>query len=258
MKGAGDLATGVALALHRAGMSVLMTELAEPTAVRLAVSFASAVYDGVSVVDGVRAERATAGTWTAVAGRGNVAVLVDPDARILTAIRPTVIVDAIMAKRNLGTRRQEGVVVVALGPGFTAGGDVDAVVETLRGPDMGRVMRQGSARPDTGMPGEIGGRAGDRVLRAPAAGRMAPARRIGDVVKRGEPLFSVAGITVVAPFDGCLRGLIHGGALVAEGLKVGDLDPRADPTFATTVSDKARAMGVAVMAAVTSVRRERG
>jgi xanthine dehydrogenase accessory factor len=258
VKGAGDLATGVALALHGAGVTVLMTEIPEPTAVRLAVSFAAAVYDSACVVEGVRAERATAGTWRAVSDRGCIPVVVDPEARILEEISPRVVVDAIMAKRNLGTSRRDGAVVIALGPGFAAGSDVDAVVETLRGPGLGRVIRSGSAAADTGMPGEIGGRAADRVLRAPAEGRLAALRRIGDVVQQGDPLFSVDGNIVVAPFDGCLRGLIHAGALVSAGQKVGDLDPRSDPALARMVSDKSRSMGAAVVAAVIDIGRERG
>jgi xanthine dehydrogenase accessory factor len=258
VKGAGDLATGAGLALHRAGYAVLMTELAEPTAVRLAVSCAAAVYEGSVEIDGVRAERATPGTWQEIDGRGCIAVLVDPAAAIVDAVGPVVLVDAVMAKRNTGTGRRDGAVVVALGPGFTAGVDADAVVETLRGPDMGRVIRSGTARADTGQPGEIGGRSTERVLRSPADGPLQALRRIGDVVKAGEPLFSVGGIVVVAPFDGCLRGLIHDACHVARGLKVGDLDPRGDPRTARSVSDKARAVGAAVVSAVADIMGERG
>jgi len=227
-----------------------MTELAEPLAVRLAVSFAAAVFDGAVEIDGVRGELVDGDAWREAVARGAIAVIVDPAGAVVESARPVVLVDAIMAKRNTGTSRRPGCAVIGLGPGFSAGGDVDAVIETLRGPDMGRVIRSGPASADTGRPGEIGGRSTERVLRAPADGRLEALRGIGDVVKTGEPLFRVAGSVVVAPFDGCLRGLIHHGCRVTRGLKVGDLDPRGDPSGARSVSDKALAVGRGVVEAV--------
>jgi xanthine dehydrogenase accessory factor len=185
VKGAGDLATGVALSFRAAGFGVVMIELPQPTAIRLTVSFAEAVYAGSHSVEGVRAELATMESWPSVLGAGNVPVLVDPRGDILERAGAVVTVDAIMAKANTGTSRRDGVVVIALGPGFTAGRDVDAVIETMRGHDLGRIIREGCASPDTGTPGEIGGRTSDRVLRAPRDGRVTHSRRIGDVVAQG-------------------------------------------------------------------------
>jgi len=258
VKGAGDLATGAALSLCRAGFRVLMTELAEPIAIRLSVSFAQAIYAGSHVVEGIGAERCARDGWEAVLAAGAVAVVVDPEARVLNECSPVVVVDAVMAKRNTGTARREGSVVIGLGPGFSAGDDVDAVVETMRGHELGRVVRKGSARQNTGIPGEVGGRTADRVLRAPADGRVIHERRIGDVVEEGAVVARVGGAAVRAAFDGCVRGLIHEGIEVTRGMKIGDVDPRADARFVDIVSDKARAVGRAVLEAALEIGRERG
>ena len=258
MKGAGDLATGVALSLHRAGFAVVMTELAQPIAIRLSVSFARAVYEGRHSVEDVHAELTDAEGWPGVVGHGRVAVLIDPGAAVLTRMSPAVIVDAVMAKRNAGTGLRDGSVVVALGPGFLAGNDVDAVIETERGHELGRIILEGGAREDSGVPGEIGGRSAERVMRAPCDGRVRTLRKIGDLVKKEEPVAAVDEMSVVAPFDGCLRGLIHDGLSVSRGLKIGDVDPRGDVRYTTTVSDKARTIGRAVLEAALAVGRERG
>jgi xanthine dehydrogenase accessory factor len=258
IRGAGDLATGAALSFHAAGFGVIMTELAQPTAIRLTVSFAAAVYEGSSTVEGVVAERCGPGGWLAAVGGGRVAVLVDPGGEAAAQASPQVIVDAIMAKRNLGTRRTAGAAVIALGPGFTAGVDVDAVVETARGHELGRVIRQGSARPDTGTPGEIAGRSSERVLRAPADGRVTLSRRIGDMVEQGELIMRVGEAAVMAPFRGCLRGAISEQVTVQRGMKIGDVDPRAEAGFVHLVSDKARAVGRAALEAALVIGRERG
>ena len=235
-----------------------MTELAQPTAIRLSVCFAQAVYAGSHVVEGIRAERCAAGGWEPVLAAGAVAVIVDPEARTLKECPPMVVVDAIMAKRNTGTVPREGSVVIGLGPGFSAGEDVDAVVETLRGHELGMVLRRGSARQDTGVPGELGGRTADRVLRAPADGRVIHERRIGDLVKQGAVVVRVGGAAVSAAFDGCVRGLIHEGIDVVRGMKIGDVDPRADARYVDIVSDKARAIGRAVLEAALEIGQERG
>ncbi len=258
VKGAGDLATGVALSLHRAGFAVVMTELAQPIAIRLSVSFARAVYEGSCTVEGVRAEPVRVEEWPGVVAAGSVAVIVDPEARVLVRMSPVAIVDAIMAKRNLATRRREGSIVIGLGPGFHAGPDVDAVIETERGHELGRIIREGGAREDTGEPGEIGGRSADRVLRAPADGQVRTVKGIGDLVKAGEIIARVGDASVNAPFDGCLRGLIHDGLAVRRGMKIADVDPRAQARYASTVSDKARAVGRAVLEAILAIGRERG
>jgi xanthine dehydrogenase accessory factor len=257
IRGAGDLATGVALSLHSSGFSVVMTEIAEPTAIRRAVAFAEAVFDGTAEVEGTTAERAPADGIDAVLGRGRVAVVVDPRADTRHGYRPDVVVDAILAKRNLGTRIDFAPIVIALGPGFTAGVDVHAVIETMRGHELGRVITAGAARADTGVPGEIGGRAGERVLRAPVEGTVTLEKGIGDLAQAGETVMRVGGVAVTAPFDGCLRGLIHPGIRVTAGLKIGDIDPRGESRYAFMVSDKARALGRAVLEAILVLGREK-
>jgi xanthine dehydrogenase accessory factor len=258
VKGAGDLATGVGLSFHAAGFRVVMTELPHPAAIRLSVSFAEAVYRGSQVVEGVRAELADGQSWPRIVDAGRIAVLVDPGARVLQGAGAVVVLDAIMAKSNTGTARTAGAVVVALGPGFTAGSDVDAVIETMRGHELGRIIRNGSARADTGIPGDIGGKSGERVLRAPCDGRVTLLRRIGDMVTRGEGLVRVEDATVTAPFDGCVRGLISEQVLVSRGMKIGDVDPRGDARFIHLVSDKAHAVGRAALEAALWIGRERG
>jgi xanthine dehydrogenase accessory factor len=258
IRGAGDIATGVALSLHHAGFSIIMTEIGEPTVIRRTVAFAEAVFLGSQTVEGVTAELATAEGAAAVLRAGRVAVIVDPLAEVRVGFAPDVIVDAILEKRNLGTRREHAPIVIGMGPGFTAGEDVHAVIETMRGHELGRLIREGSALANTGLPGSIGGRTGDRVLRAPVPGRVSLAKRIGDLVVRGETLMSVEGVPVSAPFDGCLRGLIHEGIRVPQGLKIGDIDPRGESRYCSMVSDKARALGRAVLEAVLVLGTERG
>ena len=171
IRGAGDIATGIALRLHRSGMQVVMTDLPRPTAIRRTVCFSPAITHGETVVEGVRAVRAEdAGAARACLAQGAIPVLPDPDCRCRDELRPDALVDAILAKKNLGTRITDAPVVVAVGPGFTAGEDCHAVVETMRGHTLGRVIYRGSALPNTNIPGLIGGYAGERVLRAPADG----------------------------------------------------------------------------------------
>ncbi len=251
IKGAGDLASGVAFRLHKAGFPVMMTEIAQPTVIRRRVSFAQAVYDGQAMVEdvaGVLVPDVAAGL--AVQLQGQIPVLVDPEARCRQVLRPEVVVDAILAKENLGTHIQEAPMVIALGPGFEAGKDVHAVVETQRGHDLGRVYLQGTAIPNTGVPGEIGGKSLERLLRAPAAGVFAPCRRIGDLVQAGETVATCGGQALVSQIDGYLRGILQEGLTVEAGMKVGDVDPRCQESHCYTISDKARALGGAVLEAI--------
>ena len=258
VKGAGDLATGVALSFHAAGFDVLMTELAQPTAIRLTVSFAAAVYNGSHSVEGVRAQLGTMETWPALLADGAIAVLVDPRAEVMTAANAAVIVDAIMAKANTGTSMRDGAVVIALGPGFTAARDVDAVIETMRGHELGRIIRDGCARPDTGTPGEIGGRTSERVLRAPRDGRVTAMKRIGEMVAAGDVVMRVEDQPVTAAIGGCLRGCISDNVQARKGMKIGDVDPRGDARYVNAVSDKARAVGRAALEAALEIGRGRG
>jgi xanthine dehydrogenase accessory factor len=251
IKGAGDLATGVIHRLHRAGMRVVATELPQPLAIRRAVAFASAVYAGAWEVEGIVARRvADEAAMDGALAAGEVPLWIDPQARIVQRLCPEAVVDAIMAKRNTGTTLADAPVVVALGPGFTAGQDCHAVIDTKRGHDLGRVIFDGQAQADTGTPGEVGGETARRVLRAPTDGLFVGRRQIGDLVRAGEPVAEVAGQPIVARLDGVLRGLLHDGLTVRAGCKVGDVDPRAVVEHCFTISDKARALGGSVLEAI--------
>lgn len=251
VKGAGDLASGVAYRLRQSGFAVIMTELSQPTVVRRSVSFAQAVFDGVTVVEGIRGLLVgTPQEALAVARAREVAVLIDPHAYMVALLRPAVLVDAIMAKRNTGTRIDDAPVVIGLGPGFRAGVNVHAVIETNRGHRLGRMILDGEAEPDTGVPAPVGGHGAERVLRAPADGLFIGVAAIGDQVAAGKVLGCVAGEAVRSPFDGCLRGLIQTGMPVHKGMKIGDVDPRATREHCFTMSDKALAIGGGVLEAV--------
>jgi len=274
VKGGGDLATGVAHRLHRVGMKVVVTELAQPTVIRRAVAFASAVFEGEVTVEGVTARRVEdAAQALALLPEGIVPVLVDPGASILRPepcpeqsrrvvegvpeLKPTVVVDAIIAKRNTGTQITDAPVVVALGPGFTAGLDAHAVIETNRGHDLGRVILEGQAAPDTGIPGPVMGYASERVVRAPGEGVFQGVKAIGDRVEAGDVVARAGDQPVLAPISGVLRGLLADGLVVKDGMKVGDVDPRGVREHCFTISDKARALGGSVLEAILYLLRER-
>ncbi len=253
IRGAGDLASGVAWRLHRCGFLVIMTELPQPLVVRRTVAFAEAVYSGETFVQGTHARLAKdAAEARHLAVHGIIPVLVDPAAACRTELQPQVIVDAIMAKVNTGTTIDDAPLVVTLGPGFTAGLDCHAVVETNRGHDLGRVLWQGPAEPDTRLPGEVGGYRGARVLRSPADGFVHGHVPIGSVVEEGQIIAHVDGVPISAPFGGVLRGMVHSEAPVHTGMKIGDLDARAEPRYCFTVSEKALAVAGGVLEAVLS------
>jgi xanthine dehydrogenase accessory factor len=248
VRGGGDLASGVAWRLFRCGFRVYLTEIDQPRAVRRKVSFCEAVYEGEIVVEGVKARLIrdpgeVIGTWE----QGQIPVLVDPEGESKSVTRPDVIVDAILAKKNLGTSITDAHLVIALGPGFDAGKDAHYVVETNRGHNLGRLLSSGSAEPDTGVPGSVKGISADRVLRAPSEGLWESALDIGDSVKKGETVGTVAEEAVTAKIDGILRGLIRPGIQVREGLKIGDIDPRGSMPSCFTISDKALAIAGGVL-----------
>ena len=251
IKGAGDLATGTAVRLYRAGIKVVMTEVAQPTAVRRTVAFSQCMYDGAAQVEGISARRAEdAGAARRALERGEVPVLCDPAAAILGELPFDGVVDAILAKRNLGTCITDAPVVVGVGPGFTAGQDCHAVIETMRGHTLGRVIYHGSALPNTGVPGLVGGFAGERVLRAPAAGYFHPLLEIGAQVRQGDTAATVAGVPMLCTLDGILRGILPEGTPVYAGMKAGDIDPRCRLEHCFTASDKALAVGGGVLEAI--------
>lgn len=251
VKGGGDLGSGVAHCLVRAGMAVVITEIARPTVVRRAVSFAQAVFGGQIEVEGITARLASdTDAIASILADGEIAVIVDPMASIVQNIKPSVVVDAILAKKNTGTSMNDAPLVIALGPGFTAGVDVHAVIETNRGPDLGRVIYSGSAQADTGIPALTAGYTYERVLRAPTDGIFMPTAAIGDILSAGEQVGSVAGIPVAGQIAGALRGLIHTGVFVKRGEKIGDIDPRSDGALCFRISDKARKIGEGVCKAI--------
>lgn len=251
IRGGGDLATGVAHRLHRAGFTVMITELPQPLAVRRAVSFAEAVYMERVTVEGVTARRAPDPmVGMAYTVMGEIPVVVDLQDTTLARMRPPIVVDARMAKRNLGTRLTDAKLVLGLGPGFSAGADCHAVIETNRGHTLGRVYWEGSAEPNTGEPEPVRGFAGMRVLRAPREGEFQGRLEIGDLARAGDVLASVDGEPIRAQFDGVVRGLLHDGVRVTAGMKVGDLDPRGVREYCFLISDKARAVGGGVLEAI--------
>lgn len=260
VRGGGDLATGTILRLYQCGVRVLVLECAQPTAIRRAVAFCEAVYDGVTQVEGVTCRRIdTPEQAKAVWVEGEIPLLVDETGACLAQVRPVALVDAILAKRNLGTTRDMAPITVALGPGFVAGEDVDAVVETMRGHRLGRVLYTGAAQPNTGVPGKIGGYDKERVIHAPADGGLVPCTAIGDVVQAGQTLAMLGDVPVPATIDGVLRGLIRAGYPVTKGLKIADIDPRlGERENCTTVSDKARAIAGGVLEALLHLAQERG
>ena len=251
VKGGGEMATGVAHRLARSGFRVCLTEIPEPQAVRRGAAFCEAVFDGQKEVDGLISRRVTGEREILDAWEEKmIPLVVDPECRIREILKPPILVDAILAKRNTGTRLEDASLVIGLGPGFRAGKDVHLVVETNRGHNLGRVIEDGEAEPDTGVPGEIGGYTWERVLRAPAAGSFRAKRQIGDAVRKGEPVAEVEGVGVEAPIAGVLRGILRDGLFVPQGMKVGDIDPRGVLAHCFTISDKARAIGGGVLEAI--------
>ncbi len=252
MRGAGDLATGVALRLHRCGFNnLLLLETEHPLAVRRRVSFSEAVNSGEVSVEGVTARcikeiEAAAEYWA----KGEIPIMVDSQGSSVASMQPDVLVDAIIAKRNLGTHRDDAELVIGLGPGFCATEDVDCVIETMRGHDLGRVLRQGRPHADTGIPGVIEGYSYERLLRAPGAGIFETELDIGDMVKVGEIVGTVAAKPVTATISGVVRGLLRSATPVQQEMKLGDIDPRGEPALCNRVSDKAMAIAGGVVEAI--------
>lgn len=253
VRGGGDLATGTIHRLWSAGFRVVILETGAPAAIRRQVCLSEAVYDGRATVEGLTAVHVeTLDEMETVWAEGNVPLLVDPNGCSLKQLQPAVVVDAILAKKNLGTNRTMAPLVIGLGPGFEAGKDVDLVIETLRGHNLGRVIHCGCAAANTGTPGEIGGYSIQRVLRSPAKGTIRTVHAIGDTVKQGEEIAWVEAdgehIPILATIDGILRGLIRDGYPVTPGFKIGDIDPRMEELEnCFTISDKARAIGGSVL-----------
>lgn len=250
VRGGGDLATGTINRLYKAGVKIAVLEIDMPTVIRLKVSAALAVFENEAVIEGVRYVLAeNAQTALKLIKRGLVPVLVDPDMKLLKDLKPDALVDATLAKKNMGVHKALAPIVIALGPGFVAGEDCHAVIETSRGHDLGVILYEGTARANTGVPGKIAGYAEERVLRAPGAGYFKAVHKIGDFITKGQAVGKVEGQEVYAEIDGVIRGLIHERVPVFKGMKIGDVDPRANVAACTSISDKARALGGSVLEA---------
>lgn len=256
LRGGGDLASGVALRLHRAGIRVMIAELPQPLAVRRLVSFANAIYEGECSVEGVTARRVQDPGDTLrvlqVLAKGQIPVLVDPQGESVRSLHPMVLIDGRMTKQRAELIPERVKLILGLGPGFVAGENCHAVVETQRGHNLGRVIWDGAAEADTGLPEAVGEKREGRVLRAPADGELHPLAEICDHLEQGQPVAQVNGQVVEAPFKGVLRGLLYAGVMVQKGLKIGDVDPRDVVEYCTRVSEKSLAVGGGVLEAILS------
>jgi xanthine dehydrogenase accessory factor len=254
VKGGGDIASGVVWRLHQCGLKIFITEIHQPMAVRRKVSFCEAVYDGQAFVEGVEGLLIQkADDVYPVWDRGKIPVLVDPECEAKHVIRPDVIVDAILAKKNIGTSMNDAPLVIALGPGFEAGRDTHFVVETNRGHHLGRLLNTGPAEPNTGIPGSVQGITSDRVLRSPADGLWENRMDIGSPVKKADIIGFVAGVPAKALIDGVLRGMIRPGITVKTGYKIGDIDPRGKKEYCYSISEKALAVSGGVLEGILRV-----
>lgn len=250
-RGAGELASGAIRRLILAGFPVIALEVKQPFCIRRTVSFATAVYESEAEVEGVRGKLFEAGDEALNgAGEGMASIIIDPVGDSIESLSPTVLVDARMLKKNSDITRESAPVVIALGPGYSASEDVHYVIETSRGNNLGRVISKGTAMPDTGVPGKLGGETAKRVLRAPNDGKFNSIMKLGDMVSVGDVVGEVDGIEIKTEISGLLRGLIYDGVKVSKGMKIGDVDPRGNREFMHSVSDKANAIAGGVMEAV--------
>ncbi|NIW46243.1 MAG: EF2563 family selenium-dependent molybdenum hydroxylase system protein [Gammaproteobacteria bacterium] len=253
IRGGGDLASGVAARLHRAGFGILVTELEQPLVVRRLVSFAQAIYSvSVQVEEITGRKAADLDEARRIINQDQIAVLVDPELANLEQFSPLVLVDARMRKKPPEIGMDAAPLVIGLGPGFSAGKNCHALVETMRGHFLGRVIWEGEALPNTGIPDPVGGKSYERVLRAPKDGKLKTGVSIGDQVQEGEIIAIVADEILRAPFNGVVRGLLKDDVFVSAGLKIGDLDPRGNPDYARLVSDKSLSIGGGVLEAILS------
>jgi xanthine dehydrogenase accessory factor len=252
VRGGGDIASGTIQKLYRSGFKVLVLEIEKPTFIRRKVCYGEAVYEKEFTLEGITSKLVSGiNELEAVWIEGKIPVLVDGEGSSIEVLKPKVVVDAILAKRNISTHINMADITIALGPGFEAGSDVHAVIETMRGHNLGKIFFNGTAEKNTGIPGAINGISKERVIYSPDSGMIINLREIGEVVKRGDILAFVEGEKVEATIDGVLRGIIRSGSLVSKGLKIADIDPRlSEKENCFTISDKARAIGGAVLEAV--------
>lgn len=252
IRGGGDLATGVAEVLYQSGFKILILDIEKPSSIRRSVCFSEAIYDGVTKVENiickkVENENDIEKCWN----EKIIPIMVDEKGEIIKKIKPNVVVDSIIAKKNLGTTKEMAPITIALGDGFEAGKDVDIVVETMRGHNLGRVITSGRAMKNTGIPGEIKGVSKDRVIYSLANGIFSSVKKIGDTVQKDEIIGYVGDVEIRGKISGVLRGIIREGYEVTENMKIGDIDPRIEEkNNCFTISDKARSLGGAVLRAI--------
>ncbi|MBM6837420.1 EF2563 family selenium-dependent molybdenum hydroxylase system protein [Clostridium saudiense] len=257
IKGAGDLATGVAHRLRRCGFDIVMTEIEEPTTVRRTVAFSQAIYDKTVEVEGIKATSVeNIEMIKKNIANGIISVIVDKEANIIKELKPDVVVDAIIAKKNTGTSINDAPIVIAVGPGFEAGVDCQLVIESKRGHYLGKVITEGKAIPNTGIPGNIGGHTVGRIIRATSDGIIYPVAKIGDYVEEGQVVAYVDKIPVYASISGIVRGMLQEGITVFKGMKSGDIDPRCEKEHCFTISDKARSIGGGVLEGILFLKNK--
>lgn len=263
VRGGGDIATGTIMKLYKSGFPVLILETASPSAIRRNVAFSESVYQGTQTVEDVTCYLANSlKEADALLSEGKLTLIIDPDSSCVNHFSPIAVIDGILAKKNLGTHKGLAPITIALGPGFEAGKDVDAVIETQRGHSLGRIIYNGSAVPNTGIPGKIAGYDKERVIHSPATGILKNVRHITDIVRKDEIIAKIettdGDVNVLASLDGLLRGLIRDGYPVTEGFKIADIDPRADEyNNCFTISDKARCIAGGVLEALLYLKKER-
>lgn len=251
IKGAGDLATGIAYRLKKSGFDIVMTEIDNPTTVRRTVAFSQAIFDNEIEIEGIKGIKVNnINEIHKEIKKGNIPIIIDKEANIIKKLKPKVVVDAIIAKKNLRTSINDAPIVIGVGPGFEAKKDCHLVIETKRGHYLGKVIEEGSAIPNTGIPGNIGGYTKERIIRASSNGKIRPVVKIGDYVKKGEVIAYIDGVEVVAEIDGIVRGMLQEEIEVFKGMKSGDIDPRCEKDHCFTISDKARSIGGGVLEAI--------
>lgn len=256
IRGGGDLASGVALRLYRSGFKVVITELMKPLAVRRLASFSEAIYAGELILEGVVGKRVNEIDdplrILQLLSKGRIPVLIDPEGKSIQSVHPSVIVDARMLKTAPEALKHNAKLYLGLGPGFIGGANCHAAIETQRGPWLGRVIWDGPAEPDSGMPEAVGTKQAERALYSPMDGSIVAMKSITDHVQEGEVIAEINGQPIIAPFEGVLRGMIHPEVPVHQGMKIGDIDPRGDPKVCNHASDKALAIGGGVLEAILS------
>src|SRR4030042_2594578 len=254
IRGGGDLASGVAFRLQKAGFKIVIIELPKPMAVRRLVSFGEAIYSGEIIIEGITAKKVNdiddPLRILQLLSKGRIPVIIDPEGKSIQAVHPTVIVDARMLKIAPEPLHHTAKLYIGLGPGFIGGANCHAAIETQRGPWLGRVITDGPTQIDSGIPEQVGDKKSDRALYAPVDGSVISMKAIGDTIQEGEQIAEVNGKAIIAPFMGILRGIIHPEVEVRQGMKIGDLDPRCDPQLCNHISDQALAIGGAVLEAI--------